>query len=116
MVIEPAGNSLAFDRYYTKKGEEEEDEREEAEEEEEEEEEGEEGILTEQFVETSMAVRFVVLFLERALVQLLQAERAHKVLWMEFPEHRCYATACNWFVTTGTERPPFRVIMRLAVR
>ena len=47
--------------------------------------------LSEEFVEATVAVWLVVLFLECALVQLLQTKRAHEVLGMEFPEHRCYA-------------------------
>lgn len=63
-----------------------------------------------------MAVRFVVLFLKRPLVQLLQAERADEVFRMELPEHRRYTAACNRFMATRAQRSPLRVIMRLAVR
>lgn len=49
-------------------------------------------ILAEQLVEASVAIRLVVLLLEGALVQLLQAERAHKMLRVELPEHGGYAS------------------------
>lgn len=47
--------------------------------------------LSEELVETTVAVWLVILFFECTFVQLLQTKRAHKVLGMEFPEHRCYA-------------------------
>lgn len=62
-----------------------------------------------------MAVRFVVLFLEGALVQLLQAESAHEMLRVEFLEHGRYAAAGDRFGTTGAKRSSFRVIVGLAV-
>lgn len=42
-----------------------------------------------------MAVRFVILLLERALVQLLQAKGAHKVLGVKFPKHCGDASTCK---------------------
>lgn len=51
--------------------------------------------LSEEFVEAAMAVRLVVLLLERALVQLFQAKRTYEVLGMEFAKHCCYAATCK---------------------
>jgi len=48
--------------------------------------------LSEELLEAAVAVGLVVLLFERALVQLLQAERTYEVLGMEFAEHRRYAT------------------------
>lgn len=73
-------------------------------------------ILSEQFVEAAVTVGLVAGLLERALVQLLQAERAHKVLRMEFTEHGGDAAAGYRFGTAGAQRAAFGVIMRLAVR
>lgn len=51
--------------------------------------------LSEEFIEAAMAVRLVVLLLERALVQLFQAKRTYKMLRVEFAEHCCYAATCR---------------------
>lgn len=63
-----------------------------------------------------MAVRLVVLLLKRALVQLLQAERADKVFWMELAEHSRDTPARYRLVAAGTQRATLRVIVRLAIR
>lgn len=57
--------------------------------------------LTKQFHKTWMAVRLVVLFLERALVKLLQTECADKVLRMELFEHGRDAAASDGLFTAG---------------
>lgn len=62
-----------------------------------------------------MAVRLIVLLLERALVQLLQAERADEVLRMELAEHGRDAPARYRLVAAGAQRPALRVVVRLAV-
>lgn len=62
-----------------------------------------------------MAVGLVVLFLEGALVQLLQAKRANKVFRMELAEHSSDAATCNGLVTTCTERSSFGMVVGLAV-
>lgn len=49
----------------------------------------------EELVEAPVAVGLVVLLLEGALVELLEAERADKVLRVELPEHGGDATTCN---------------------
>lgn len=63
-----------------------------------------------------MAVRLVVLLLERALVQLLQAERAHEVLRVELAEHGRDAPSRYRLVAAGTQRATLRVVVGLAVR
>lgn len=50
-----------------------------------------------------MTVWLFVLFLERAFVELFQAEGADEMLWVEFPEHGGDATTGYRFVTTGTK-------------
>lgn len=59
----------------------------------------------EQLLEAAVAVGLVVLLLEGAFVQLLQAERADEVLRVEFAEHRGYTATwgqnggCNEYWT-----------------
>lgn len=48
-------------------------------------------LSTEQLFEAAVAVGLVVLLLEGALVQLLQAESADEVLRVKLAEHRGYA-------------------------
>jgi len=43
--------------------------------------------LSKQSVKALVAIRFLSLLLERSLIQLLQAEAADKMLWVEFTEH-----------------------------
>lgn len=63
-----------------------------------------------------MAVRLVVLLLERALVQLLQTERAHEMFGMEFAEHCGDAPARYRFVAARAQRAPLQVVVGLAIR
>ena len=49
--------------------------------------------LTIEFVEAFVAIRFVVLFLESSLVELLETEGTEEMLRVELPEHRRDATA-----------------------
>jgi len=63
-----------------------------------------------------MAVRLVVLLLERTLVELFQAKGAHEMLRVEFLEHGGYATAGDRLVASGAQRPALGVVMRFAVR
>lgn len=51
--------------------------------------------LSEEFVEASMTIRFVVLFFECALVELFEAEGAYKMLWMILAEHCSDAASCD---------------------
>lgn len=62
-----------------------------------------------------MAVGLVVLLLEGALVQLLQAEGAHKVLRVELAEHGGNAAAGDGLGAAGAQRAPLGVVVRLAV-
>jgi len=67
-------------------------------------------------VEALVTIRLVALFLECSFIQLLQTKAAYEVLGMELPEHGGDAAAGDWFVAAGTQRPPQRVVVRLAVR
>lgn len=42
-----------------------------------------------------MTVRLIILLLESPFIQLLQAERTHKVLGMEFTKHGRNASTCK---------------------
>lgn len=63
-----------------------------------------------------MAVRFIVLFFEGALVELLEAEGADKVLRVELAEHGSDAAASDGLVAAGAQRATLGVVVRLAVR
>lgn len=54
-------------------------------------------------VEALMAIRFLSLLLESSLVELFQAERADKMLRMEFAKHGRDAPARNGFGASGTQ-------------
>lgn len=71
--------------------------------------------LPKQFLKTSMAVRFVILFFEGPLIELFQAKGAHKMLWMELLEHGGYAPAGNRLVASGTQWPTFCMVVRFTV-
>ena len=47
--------------------------------------------LTEEFKKADVAIGLVILLLEGAFVELLEAESAHKVLWVELLAHGCDA-------------------------
>lgn len=72
--------------------------------------------LSKQFFKASVAVRFVILFFEGALVELLEAESADKVLRVELAEHGGDAAAGDRLVTACAQRAPLGVVVRLAVR
>lgn len=72
-------------------------------------------ILAEELIEAAVTVWLVVLLLERALVQLLQAEGAHKVLRMELLEHGRNAASGDRFRAASAQGTAFGVIMRLTV-
>lgn len=63
-----------------------------------------------------MAVGFVVLLLEGALVQLLQAEGAHEMLRVEFLKHGRDAPSGDGLGATRAQRSPLGVVVGLAVR
>lgn len=62
-----------------------------------------------------MAVGLVVLLFEGALVELLEAESAHKVLWVELLAHGGDAAASDRFLAAGAQRAAPLVVVRLAV-
>lgn len=70
----------------------------------------------EELVEAPVAVGLVVLLLEGALVELLEAERADEVLRVELPEHGGDAATCNGLVASCAQRASLGVVMGLAVR
>lgn len=74
------------------------------------------GGLTEEFDEAAVAVGLFVLLFEGALVELLEAESTHKVLWVELLPHGCDAAARDGFLTAGAQRAAALVVMSLAVR
>ena len=63
-----------------------------------------------------MTIRFVVLLLECALVQLTLAECADKVLRVVLAIHCRDAATGDRLVTTGAQRPAMRVKVCLTVR
>jgi len=63
-----------------------------------------------------MAVRLIVLFLERPLIKRTLAARTNKVLWVELLVHGGYAAAGDRLTTAGAERAALGVEVRLAVR
>lgn len=71
--------------------------------------------LPKQFFKAHVTVGLVALLLKRALVELLKAEGADEMLGMKLPEHGGHTAAGNRLVTAGAERPPFQVVVRLAV-
>lgn len=71
---------------------------------------------TEYLVEAGVAVGLILLLLERALVQLLEAEGADKVFRMEFLKHGRNATSRYRLRAAGAQRATFGMIMCLTVR
>lgn len=63
-----------------------------------------------------MAVGLVILLLEGAFVELLEAESAHKVLWVELLAHGCDAAAGDGLLAARAQRAAPLVVVRLAVR
>ena len=72
--------------------------------------------LTKEFNKAALAVGLVVLLLEGAFVELLQAESAHKVLRVELLSHGGDAAACDGLLAAGAQRAAPLVVVRLAVR
>lgn len=71
--------------------------------------------LTEEFDKATMAVWFVVLLLEGALVELLEAKGTDKMLRVELLPHSRYAPACYGLLAAGTERATSFVVVNLTV-
>lgn len=57
---------------------------------------------TEYLIETGVAIGLILLLLERALVQLLQAERAYEMFRVEFLKHRRNTASRYWFRAART--------------
>ena len=72
-------------------------------------------MLTKQLHEAGMTVWPVILFFERALVQLLQAEGTDEVLRVELLAHRRDAAARNRLLAARTQRAPLGVVVGLTV-
>lgn len=72
--------------------------------------------LTEELDEAALAVGLVVLLLEGALVELLEAEGADKVLRVELLAHGGDAAARDGLLAAGAQRAAPLVVVRLAVR
>lgn len=62
-----------------------------------------------------MAVGLFILLFEGALVELLEAESTHKVLWVELLPHGRDAAARDGFLTAGAQRAAALMVMSLAV-
>merc|ERR1719234_2539373 len=60
-------------------------------------------LLSKQSVKALVAIRFLPLLLEGALIQLLQAEAADKMLWMEFAEHGSDTAARDCLMTASAK-------------
>lgn len=60
-------------------------------------------MLSKQSVKALVAIRFLPLLLEGTLIQLLQAEAADKMLWMEFAEHGSDTAARDCLMTASAK-------------
>lgn len=72
--------------------------------------------LTEEFNKAALAVGLVVLLLEGAFVELLEAESAHEMLWVKLLAHGCDAAAGDGLLAAGAQRAAPLVVVRLTVR
>lgn len=73
------------------------------------------GRLAEELEEAVLTVRLVVLLLEGALVELLEAEGAHEVLRVELLGHGGDAAARDGLLAAGAQRAAPLVVVHLAV-
>ena len=71
--------------------------------------------LTEEFDEAALAVGLIVLLLEGAFVQLLEAESTHKVLRVELLGHGCDAASRDGLLTAGAEGAAALVVVDFTV-
>jgi hypothetical protein len=62
-----------------------------------------ETLLAKQFVEASVTIRFIVVLLESAFVQLLQTETTDKVFWMELAVHGGHTPSSDRLMTSGAK-------------
>lgn len=72
--------------------------------------------LTEEFNKAALAVGLVVLLLEGAFVKLLEAEGAHKVLWVELLAHCGDAATGDGLLAARAQRATPLMVVRLTVR
>lgn len=72
--------------------------------------------LAEELHEAALAVGFVVLLLEGALVELLQAKGAHEMLGVELLGHGGDAAARDGLLAAGAQRAAPLVVVDLTVR
>lgn len=72
--------------------------------------------LTEEFNKAALAVGLVILLLESALVQLLEAESTNKVLRVELLAHGGDAAPRDGLLAARAQRAAALVVVRLAVR
>jgi hypothetical protein len=70
---------------------------------------------TKKLDKTRMTIWLVILFLKGAFVELLQAERTDKVLWVELTMHSCDAAPGDWFLTAVTKRSTLGMIVHFTV-
>ena len=73
-------------------------------------------VLAEELDEAALAVGLVVLLLESAFVQLLEAEGADEVLGVELLAHGADAAARDGLLAAGAERAASLVVVHLAER
>lgn len=73
-------------------------------------------FLTKYLLEASVAVWFVVLFLESSFVELFQTEGTYEMFRMEFLKHGCDATTSDGFRTASTQWTTLGMIMGFAIR
>lgn len=73
------------------------------------------GRLAEELEEAVLTVRLVVLLLEGALVELLEAEGTDEVLWVEFLGHGGDAAAGDGLLAARAQRAAPLVVVHLTV-
>lgn len=73
------------------------------------------GRLAEELEEAVLTVRLVVLLLEGALVELLEAKGTDEVLWVEFLGHGGDAAASDGLLAAGAQRAAPLMVMHLTV-
>lgn len=71
--------------------------------------------LTEELNKAGVAVGLVILLFEGALIKLLEAEGAHKVLGVELLAHGCDAAAGDGLLAARAQRATALVVVSLAV-
>lgn len=72
--------------------------------------------LSEKFLEARVAVGFVVLFFECALVELFETEGADKMFGVELSRHGRDTATADWFVAASAKGAPFGMVMEFTER